>query len=204
MRLVLLVVLWTGMLGVQTAFAQSYGWNGPPCRFEAASFTMCSQEPAIPLDPMPCYVSKLADYVPDLVERRLVALCQAAKAALGAAPGRQTAAMSEVAIRGNDLALAVRNDPQSAAAHSETIRAVGEDLEKLGVRVAARGASGDRLADVRAAMEELAASMPREELNRIAFRLYEVLRPSVPEGVTGWGAKAELRLERVQQAGRYL
>ena len=65
-------------------------------------------------------------------------------------------------------------------------------------------AFGDRLAEVRAAMEELAASMPREELNRIGFRLYEAFRPSVPEGVTGWGAKAELRLDRIRQAARYL
>jgi len=65
-------------------------------------------------------------------------------------------------------------------------------------------AFGDRLADVRAAMEELAASMPREELNRIGFRPYETFRPSVPEGVTGWGAKAELRLDRIRQAARYL
>ena len=56
-------------------------------------------------------------------------------------------------------------------------------------------AFGDRLADVRVAMEELAASMPREELKPHGI---PALR------VTGWGAKAELRLERVRQAGRYL
>lgn len=65
-------------------------------------------------------------------------------------------------------------------------------------------AFGDRLAEVRVAMEELAASMPREELNRIGFRLYEAFRPSVPEGVKSWGAKAELRLDRIRQAARYL
>lgn len=65
-------------------------------------------------------------------------------------------------------------------------------------------AFGDRLAEVRTAMEALAASMPREELNRVGFRLYEAFRPSVPEGVKGWGAKAELRLDRIRQAARYL
>ena len=65
-------------------------------------------------------------------------------------------------------------------------------------------AFGERLAEERAAMEELAASLPREELNRTGFQLYEAFRPSVPEGVKGWGAKAELRLERIKAAGRYL
>lgn len=62
-------------------------------------------------------------------------------------------------------------------------------------------AFGDRLAEARAAMEALAASLPPEELNRVAFRLYERFRPEVPEGVKGWGAKGELRLERIREAG---
>jgi len=65
-------------------------------------------------------------------------------------------------------------------------------------------AFGEHLADVRVAMEELAASMPREELNRVGFRLYEHFRPTVPEGVKGWGAKAELRLDRIRMAGQLL
>jgi hypothetical protein len=32
------------------------------------------------------------------------------------------------------------------------------------------------------------------------FRLYEHFRPEVPEGVQGWGAWGELRLERLWQA----
>jgi len=64
-------------------------------------------------------------------------------------------------------------------------------------------AFGDRQDEVRAAMEELAASMPREELNRTGFQLYEHFRPSVPEGVKGWGAKAELRLDRIRWAAGY-
>jgi hypothetical protein len=47
-------------------------------------------------------------------------------------------------------------------------------------------------------MEQLAATLPPDELNRIGFRLYERFRPEVPEGVQGWGAKGELRLERVR------
>jgi hypothetical protein len=42
-----------------------------------------------------------------------------------------------------------------------------------------------------------AALVPPEELNRVAFRLYERFRPDVPEGAQGWGAKGELRMERI-------
>jgi len=62
-------------------------------------------------------------------------------------------------------------------------------------------AFGDRLGDARAAMEGLAATLPPEELNRGGFRLYERFRPDVPLGAEGWGAKGELRLERIAQAG---
>jgi len=58
-------------------------------------------------------------------------------------------------------------------------------------------AFGDRLAEARGAMETLAASLPPEELNRVGFRLYERFRPDVPEGAPGWGAKGELRVERI-------
>jgi hypothetical protein len=48
-------------------------------------------------------------------------------------------------------------------------------------------------------MEALAASLPPEELNRVGFRLYERFRPDtdMPEGVQGWGAKGEMRVERI-------
>ena len=61
-------------------------------------------------------------------------------------------------------------------------------------------AFGDRLPEVRAAMETLAASLLPEELNRVGFRLYERFRPDVPEGAQGWGAKGELHLERIRAA----
>jgi hypothetical protein len=62
-------------------------------------------------------------------------------------------------------------------------------------------AFGDRLGEVCGAAERLAASLLPEELERVGFRLYERFRPEVPEGVEGWGAKAELRIERIARAG---
>jgi hypothetical protein len=61
-------------------------------------------------------------------------------------------------------------------------------------------AFGDRLLEARAAMEAVAASISPDELNRVGFRLYERFRPNVPEGTQGWGAKGELRPERIRSA----
>ena len=56
---------------------------------------------------------------------------------------------------------------------------------------------GDHLDEVRAAMEQLAASLSPEELNRRGFALYEAFRPAIPAGARGWGAAGELDLERI-------
>ena len=63
-------------------------------------------------------------------------------------------------------------------------------------------AFGDRLAEARAAMEALAASLPPEELNRVGFRLYERCRPEVPQGAQGWGGKGNYTLSGL--SGRLL
>jgi len=46
-------------------------------------------------------------------------------------------------------------------------------------------------------MEQLAASLSPEELNRHGFALYEAFRPAIPAGARGWGAAGELDLERI-------
>jgi hypothetical protein len=53
---------------------------------------------------------------------------------------------------------------------------------------------GDALAEVRRAMTELAGALKPDELAQKGFSLYEQFRPSIPEGVQGWGAKGELDL----------
>jgi hypothetical protein len=58
----------------------------------------------------------------------------------------------------------------------------------------------DRLPEVKAAMEAVAASLAPDELNRVGFRPYEKFRHDVPDGAKGWGAKGELRLERIRSA----
>lgn len=62
-------------------------------------------------------------------------------------------------------------------------------------------AFGERLAEVRAAMEQLAGGFEPEELNRVGFRLYEAFRPEVPQDARGWGAKGVLDFGKIAAAG---
>lgn len=61
-------------------------------------------------------------------------------------------------------------------------------------------AFGDNLADVRAAMGELAGRYEPAELNRVGFRLYEKFRPEVPPGNEGWAKKAALDVGKILAA----
>lgn len=62
---------------------------------------------------------------------------------------------------------------------------------------------GESLGPVFEAMKELAGSIAPEELERIAFGLYERFRPAVASGQRGWGQKGTLDIERIRSlAGR--
>lgn len=50
-------------------------------------------------------------------------------------------------------------------------------------------------------MRVLAKSMPPRALAKAAYGLYERFRPEIPPGVTGWGAKGELSLDRIKRLG---
>ena len=58
---------------------------------------------------------------------------------------------------------------------------------------------GERLPEVRGAMEKLAQSQGPEALANKAFQLYEAFRPEIPEGEGGWGAKGKLSLKKIQE-----
>ena len=47
-------------------------------------------------------------------------------------------------------------------------------------------------------MSALAKAFKPEQLAGVAFGLYEEFRPGIPEGVSGWGAKGELDLDRLR------
>jgi hypothetical protein len=85
---------------------------------------------------------------------------------------------------------------------SEGVRAVGKDqapVEPASVEKYLKSKFGESLPVVRRAMEQLAQSRAPEQLAEEAFRLYEVFRPSVPAGESGWGAKGTLSLAKIYQ-----
>jgi hypothetical protein len=114
-----------------------------------------------------------------------------------------------------------KDKPAASAAPKRTVRLLGWDVSVVegqgGVALAAgddgKPASaapvrnyltrtfGAGMDEARAAMGALAASLPPEELSRVGFRLYEHFRPEIPDGAIGWGAKGELRLDRIASAG---
>jgi hypothetical protein len=57
---------------------------------------------------------------------------------------------------------------------------------------------GESLGTARAAMRDLAKAFQPEQLSKNAFSLYERFRPTIPEGVAGWGAKGKLDLDRIR------
>ncbi len=103
-------------------------------------------------------------------------------------------AIRPVHLMGRDIRLLATQDGELRADKD------GKPADAGAVRRYLQRAFGDRLTEVRAAMEAAAARLPPEELNRVGFRLYEVFRPAVPEGVEGWGAKGELTIERIGAA----
>jgi hypothetical protein len=58
------------------------------------------------------------------------------------------------------------------------------------------------LDDVRTAMQKLAKSYPARELEGKACGVYEKLRPEIPEGAKGWGARGELDLDYIVSLGQ--
>ena len=70
----------------------------------------------------------------------------------------------------------------------------GEEIEPQSVEKYLRQKFGDELEAARTAMEQLAKAFTPKQLETQAFSLYEKFRPSVSEGMKGWGAKGELDL----------
>jgi hypothetical protein len=58
---------------------------------------------------------------------------------------------------------------------------------------------GDALPEARKAMLTLANALKPDELAQRGFGLYEQFRPTIPEGVQGWGAKGELDLGHISK-----
>ena len=78
----------------------------------------------------------------------------------------------------------------------------GEPIDPASVERYLEQKFGDALVPAREAMRALAKAHAPNELERIAFELYEEFRPEVPEGTRGWGAKGRLHLDRIRTLAR--
>jgi hypothetical protein len=78
----------------------------------------------------------------------------------------------------------------------EGARAVVKDkpIDPKSVQTYLEKAFGDALGSVREAMEQLAKAYPPDEIDAMAFSLYEKFRPKTASGQRGWGLKGKLDL----------
>lgn len=86
----------------------------------------------------------------------------------------------------------------------EGIRAVAGDqpINPKSVDGYLHRAFGGDLGAVRDAMNHLAKQFSPDELEKVAYGLYEQFRPSIPRGKKGWGAKGQLELNLIRALGR--
>ncbi len=102
--------------------------------------------------------------------------------------------------RGEEFLIEICGRSVPAVNTPDGVRAVIKDkpIEPTSVERYLESKFGESLEPARAAMQELAKAIQPEELSRNAFRFYERFRPSIPEGVTGWGAKGELNIDLIR------
>jgi len=111
-------------------------------------------------------------------------------------PHEEKAKKAREKERGEKLWIEICGRPVPAKNTEEGIRAVkgAYPIDPDGVRRYLESKFGEDLDVVRSAMQRLAKSLKPKELAERAFGLYERFRPSIPEGVKGWGAKGDLDL----------
>src|SRR4030066_484287 len=104
------------------------------------------------------------------------------------------------ARRGEEFCVQLLGRPIPTIRTGRGVRAVEGDrpVEPGGVERYLQGKFGEAFDSVRQVMEERARAFSPKELAARAFSLYEYFRPSIPEGVRGWGAKGELDLDRLR------
>ncbi len=99
-----------------------------------------------------------------------------------------------------------RHDP-SPSGGGRTLAASGTGVASPAAAASyLRRAFGERLPDATAALKRLAAAVPASELQQphVAYRLYCRIRPEVPLGVAGWGARGAFDLAAVCALAEHL
>jgi len=102
--------------------------------------------------------------------------------------------------RGEEFLIEICGRPVPAINTMDGVRAVinNKPIEAKGVERYLESKFGESLGAARAAMRDLAKAFRPEQLLENGFRLYEKFRPAIPEGVTGWGAKGKLDIDRIR------
>jgi len=102
--------------------------------------------------------------------------------------------------RGEEFWIEICGRPVPAINTTDGVRAVikNKPIEASSVERYLESKFGEALETARAAMRDLAKAFRPEQLLEKGFSLYEKFRPSIPEGVTGWGAKGRLDIDLIR------
>jgi hypothetical protein len=102
--------------------------------------------------------------------------------------------------KGEEFLIEICGRQVSAVNTTDGVRAVSKDrpIDAGSVQRYLASKFGDSLGPAYAAMRALAKAFRPEQLSQNAFSLYEKFRPPIPTGVTGWGAKGNLDLDRIE------
>jgi len=95
-----------------------------------------------------------------------------------------------------------RRVPAVQTEHGLRATVKGAEIDPKSVERYLEKKFGAELAEARLALEALAQSYPPQDLERRAFALYEQFRPTVPEGIQGWGAAGDLNLEHIRRLAK--
>jgi len=98
--------------------------------------------------------------------------------------------------RGEEFLIEICGRSVAAVNTPDGVRAVtnNKPIDAKSVERYLESKFGESLETARAAMRDLTKAFRPEQLSKNAFSLYERFRPAIPEGVTGWGAKGNLKI----------
>lgn len=101
---------------------------------------------------------------------------------------------------GEDFWVQVCGRPVPARNTEAGVRAVVKDqpIDPYKVQQYLEGKFGEALPVAREAMEALAAAFAPEDLEDLAYQLYERFRPQIAPGQTGWGQQGDLDLDLIR------
>src|ERR1017187_4429259 len=102
--------------------------------------------------------------------------------------------------RGEEFFVEICGRPVPAIKTADGVRAVNKNkpVEPEAAEQYLKSKFGDGLGAARKAMRNLAKAFQPAQLAEKSFRMYEMFRPSVPEGAPGWGVMGKLDLDYIR------